>query len=132
MSKPMNPDERKKPARPYSPLVKSGHSIYISGQIAKDPSTGMLAKGDITVQTKQVLSNIFGLLASIGQTKAQIVKTTVYLTRVDDFEAMNAVYREAFGENFPARSTVCVKALMNPEALIEIEAIASLPQSNSR
>lgn len=111
--------------RPYSPLVKSGDLVFISGQIGIDLGTRRIVEGGITAQTRQVLANIRALLQSQGLDMQNIVKTTVFLTRMSDFAEMNAAYRAAFGDTVPARSTVEVRALPTREALIEIEVIAS-------
>ena len=111
---------------PYSQaqVVLSGANrfVYTSGQIGLDPKSGALADG-ITAQTKQVLANLEAVLAAAGCTLADVVKTTVFLAEMGDFEAMNKVYGAAFVEPYPARSTVAAKGLPK-DALVEIEAIA--------
>jgi 2-iminobutanoate/2-iminopropanoate deaminase len=111
---------------PYSQAqqVSSGPNrfVWTSGQVGLDPKTGALADG-ITAQTKQVLANLEAVLSAAGCTLGDVVKTTVFLADMGDFEAMNKVYGAAFHEPYPARSTVSVKGLPK-DALVEIEAIA--------
>lgn len=112
------------PRGPYSPAVRAGDFIYISGQIPVDPETNKPVLGDIRQETRQVLSNITRILEGCGATRAHVVKCQVYLTDVKDFAAMNEVYQEFFGEAKPARTTIGVAALPLPGAKIEIDAIA--------
>jgi 2-iminobutanoate/2-iminopropanoate deaminase len=111
---------------PYSQaqVVLSGANrfVYTSGQVGLDPKSGALADG-ITAQTKQVLANLEAVLAASGCTLGDVVKTTVFLAEMSDFEAMNKVYGAAFAAPYPARSTVAAKGLPK-DALVEIEAIA--------
>jgi 2-iminobutanoate/2-iminopropanoate deaminase len=113
-----------KPVGPYSPALRSGDLLFISGQVPFDPATGALVSGDITVLTRRVLDNIGALLAAAGLTHAAIVRTTVFLADMDDFAAMNGVYQTYFTEPYPARSTVQAARLPR-DARIEIDAIAS-------
>lgn len=112
---------------PFSPGLIAGPFVFISGQVGVDPATGRLAGPDVQAQTRQTLENVRTLLAQAGLTLADVVKTTVFLTRIEDFAAMNAVYREFFSEPLPTRSTVGVAALARPELVVEIEAIALRP-----
>ena len=107
---------------PYSQAIKSGNLLFISGQVPVNPITGELT-GDIKVQTRQVLENLKSILAAAGASTADVVKTTVFLKNLDDFVAMNEVYREYFPIDAPARSTIEVVRIPRG-ALIEIEAIA--------
>jgi 2-iminobutanoate/2-iminopropanoate deaminase len=109
---------------PYAQGVVVGTVLYTSGQIALRPD-GTLEDGDITAQTKQVLSNLNAIIAQAGARLNNVVKTTVFLKNLDDFAAMNAVYGEAFGTHTPARSTVQVAKLPR-DVLVEIEAIVDL------
>ena len=93
------------PRGPYSPAVRAGDYIFVSGQIPVDPITNQTKLGDIGSETRQVLENIRINLEGCGASMADVVKTTVFLTNVQDFAAMNAVYAEVFGESKPARST---------------------------
>jgi len=112
------------PRGPYSPAVRAGDFIYVSGQIPVDPDTNKPVLGDIRQETRQVLSNITRILEGCGSTRADVVKTQVYLADVKDFAAMNEVYQEFFGEAKPARTTIGVAALPLQGAKIEIDAIA--------
>jgi 2-iminobutanoate/2-iminopropanoate deaminase len=111
---------------PYSQAIRSGDTLYASGQIPLDPATGAFVPGGITEQTTQVLENIKAILAEAGLDLAHVVKTTVFLKDMKDFAAMNEVYAKYLappGVIPPARSTVQVAALPR-EALVEIEVIA--------
>ena len=115
------------PRGPYSPAVRAGDYIFVSGQIPLDPITNQTRLGDVASETRQVLENIRLNLEGCGATLRDVVKTTVFLTNVQDFAAMNAAYAEVFGDSKPARSTVGVAALPLPGAKVEIEAIAYKP-----
>ncbi|HVB75686.1 MAG TPA: RidA family protein [Ktedonobacteraceae bacterium] len=111
---------------PYSQAIRSGQFVYCSGQIALDPATGVLVDGDIEAQTHRVLQNLQAVLASANSSLANIVKTTVFLINMSDFQAMNAVYASYFevsGQPAPARSTIAVAELPR-KALVEIECVA--------
>lgn len=108
---------------PYSQAVVEGGFLFASGQIPLDPKTGNLVTGGIEVSANRVFDNLQAVLAAAGLTFNDVVKTTVYLTRIEDFPAVNTVYAQRFGESRPARSTVAVAAL--PKAApIEIDLIA--------
>ena len=108
---------------PYSQAVQAGNLLFVSGQLPVDPATGEFAGQDIESQTRQSLTNVTKILEAAGYTCADVVKTTVLLTDMGDFAAMNAVYGEFFQENCPARACFAVKALPKG-ALVEIEAVA--------
>ncbi len=108
---------------PYSQAIRCGQFVYTSGQIALDPVSGELVGADVQAQTQRVLQNLQAVLASAGTSLANIVKTTVFLTHMSDFQAMNSVYASHFGQPAPARSTVAVAELPR-QALVEIECIA--------
>lgn len=110
---------------PYSQAVKSGGTVYLSGQIGMNPATGELVSADVKEQTAQALSNMKAVLAAAGATVDNVVKTTVFLTDMADFQAVNAVYAETFASDAPARSCVSVAALPKG-ARVEVEAIAVL------
>lgn len=110
---------------PYSQAVKSGGTVYLSGQLGMNPATGELVSADVKEQTAQALSNMKAVLAAAGATVDNVVKTTVFLTDMADFQAVNAVYAETFASNAPARSCVAVAALPKG-ARVEVEAIAVL------
>jgi 2-iminobutanoate/2-iminopropanoate deaminase len=112
------------PRGPYSPAVRAGDFIYVSGQIPVDPVTNQTVLGDIRQETRQVLSNIERILEGCGATRNDVVKCQVYLTDVGEFAAMNEVYQEFFGESRPARTTIGVASLPLKGAKIEIDAIA--------
>jgi 2-iminobutanoate/2-iminopropanoate deaminase len=116
------------PRGPYSPAVRAGDYIFVSGQIPLDPITNQTRLGDVASETRQVLENIRLNLEGCGATLADVVKTTVFLANVQDFAAMNAAYAEIFGDAKPARTTIAVAALPLPGAKIEIEAIAYKPK----
>jgi 2-iminobutanoate/2-iminopropanoate deaminase len=109
---------------PYSPAVRAGQWLFISGQVAIDPSTGNFSGGDIRAETHQVMRNIGALLAAAGLHYASIVRTTVYLSDLSEFAAMNEVYGAYFSQPYPARATVQVARLPR-DARVEIDAIAS-------
>jgi 2-iminobutanoate/2-iminopropanoate deaminase len=108
---------------PYSQAIRCGQFVYTSGQIALDPTTGELVGEDVQAQTHRVLQNLQAVLNSAGTSLASVIKTTVFLTRMSDFQAMNAVYASYFSSPAPARSTVAVAELPR-QALVEIECIA--------
>ncbi len=110
---------------PYSQAVAAtpGEVVYVSGQVAIDPTTGELIEDDIRLQTTLVLRNIAAILAEAGCGLADVVKTTVYLKDFDDFGAMNEIYATAFAGHAPARATIGVAALPLG-ARVEIEAVA--------
>jgi len=109
---------------PYSQGIEaSGKTIFISGQIPLDPATGSVVSGNIEAQARQSLNNLKAVLAAAGADMTNVVKTTVFITDMNDFAAMNAVYSEFFTENCPARSAVQVSRLPK-DAKVEIEAIA--------
>jgi len=111
---------------PYSQAIRYGQFIYTSGQIALDPASGVLAGSDIETQTHRVLQNLQAVLEAAHSGLAQVVKTTVFLTSMSDFAAMNAVYSRYFaatGSPTPARSTIAVAELPR-NALVEIECVA--------
>jgi 2-iminobutanoate/2-iminopropanoate deaminase len=111
---------------PYTQAIRFGQFIYTSGQIALDPTSGQIAGSDIETQTHRVLQNLQAVLEAAQSDLAHVVKTTVFLTTMDNFAAMNAVYAsyfEATGRPAPARSTIAVAALPR-NALVEIECVA--------
>jgi 2-iminobutanoate/2-iminopropanoate deaminase len=120
------------PRGPYSPAVRAGDTIYISGQIPIDPITGQIVTGDVQAETRQVLTNIRNILAGCGASLADVVRCAVYLTDASDFKAMNEVYAEFFGEAKPARTTIVAAALPLPGAKVEIDAIAYRPSAARR
>ena len=111
---------------PYSQAIVSDGTVYCSGQIGLDPATGELAEG-LEAQAERALRNLSAVLDAAGVTLADVVKTTIFLTDMGDFAAVNAVYATAMPEPPPARSTVAVAGLPKG-ALVEIEAIARRPE----
>lgn len=111
---------------PYSQGIRSGNTIYVSGQLPIDPATGVFKADDIASQTHQSLTNMKSILEQAGADMSCVVKTTVYLKDIDDFAAMNAVYAEYFTVPYPARAAFQV-ACLPKDALVEIECIAVLP-----
>lgn len=109
---------------PYSQAILDGRTVYCSGQLGLDPVTGALVSGDAGSQAEQCLKNLSSVLASAGMGLGNVVKTTIFLADMSDFERVNSVYAAAFGQWKPARSTVQVAALPKG-ARVEIEAIAS-------
>ena len=109
---------------PYSAAIESGELVFVSGQIPLDPLAGKLVEGDIAAQTRQSLENLKAILAAAGLTFAHVVKTTIFLTSMSDFAAVNDVYKSYMGEPYPARSTIAVAALPMG-AKVEIEMIAA-------
>ena len=109
---------------PYSAALRVGQLLFVSGQVPFDPETGAMVEGDIGTMTRRVLQNIGALLDAAGLTHAHVVRTTVYLADMNDFAAMNDVYRTFFTEPYPARSTVQAARLPR-DARVEIDVIAS-------
>lgn len=109
---------------PYSQAIDAGDFVFLSGQVPIDPKTGELVTGDISVQTDRVLDNLGAVLEAAGCSFADVVKTTIYLMDLGDFQAVNATYAKRFAEAAPpARATVQVSALPKG-ARVEIDAIA--------
>ena len=108
---------------PYNHAVRVGDLLFCAGQIPIEPATGNLVAGDIKAQTERVLENVKAVLDDQKLTFANVVKSTVFMTNLGDFAAVNEVYARYFTENFPARSTVQVAALPKG-AKVEIEAVA--------
>ena len=111
------------PVGPFSPGVRAGELIFLSGQVALSAQTGRLIEGDVAAQTEQVLQNLRTLLAAAGKSFADVARVNVYLTDMKDFARMNAVYARHFEAPYPARTTVAVAALPLGAA-VEIDLIA--------
>lgn len=109
---------------PYSQAIEANGFVYVSGQLPINPSTGGFVDGGIKEQTRQSLLNAKAILNEAGLDLCNVVKTTVLLSDIADFQAMNEVYAEMFSSPFPARSAFAVRALPK-SALVEIEVIAS-------
>lgn len=110
----------------YSQAIRGAGMVFVSGQVALDPATGKLIEGDVAAQTERVMKNLAAILATVGSGLKQELKSTVYLTNMDDFVAMNEVYGKHMGSPTPARSTVAVSQLPDKGALVEIDVIALL------
>jgi 2-iminobutanoate/2-iminopropanoate deaminase len=108
---------------PYSPAIRAGRLLFISGQVPIDPRDGSLVGGDIKTETRRVMENIGALLKAAGLDFSGVVRATVFLADMNDFAAMNDVYGTYFREPYPARSTVQVSRLPK-DARIEIDVIA--------
>lgn len=123
--KKLHSDKAPKALGPYSQAIVAGGLVFASGQVPIDPATGNFVEGGIKEQTKQSLTNVSNVLAEAGIDLSHVVKTTVFLSDMDNFAAMNEVYATFFSEPYPARSSVAVKTLPKG-ALVEIEVIAEL------
>jgi 2-iminobutanoate/2-iminopropanoate deaminase len=111
---------------PYCHAIKTGNLVFCSGQTPLDPETSQLVSANIREQTKRALKNLAIVLDGMNLSLQNVVKTTVYLKEMADFQGMNEVYGEMFGAHRPARTTISVK--QNPlDALVEIECIAEIP-----
>ena len=108
---------------PYSQAIRAGEWLFLSGQIPVDPATGEVAGTDVRTQARQVLKNIQAVLAEAGTTVQSVVKTTVFLKDLQDFQAFNEEYAKVFASEAPARSCVEI-ARLPKDVLVEIEAIA--------
>lgn len=123
MKKIITTDQAPKAIGPYSQAVQMGSFLFCSGQIPIDPKTNEVFTGDIKVQTEMVMKNIEGILKAADLSFANIVKTTIFITNMQDFAAVNEVYAKSFTAEPPARSTVAVAAL--PKGVnVEIEVLA--------
>jgi len=116
-------DSAPKAIGPYEQGIKTNGFLYTSGQIALDPKTGELIKGDIKDQTRQALENLKAILEAGGSSLERVIKATVFLKSMNDFATVNKIYEEFLGQSKPARSTVAVSELPKG-ALVEIEFIA--------
>ena len=112
---------------PYSQGVVVNGLLFTAGQIALDPATGEIIKGDVTTQTDRVLANLRAILEAAGAGWGDVVKTTVYLQDMSDFPRMNEVYARVLGDARPARSTVAVAGLPRG-VLVEIDAVVAVRQ----
>ncbi len=110
---------------PYSQAIKYGGLVFTAGQVGFDPATGQLVEGGVEEQTRQALENLSAVLEAAGTSLHNAVKTTVFLSDMSLFEAMNGVYKEYFGGRPPARTTVAAAGLPR-NALVEIECVAAL------
>ncbi len=112
------------PIGPYSHAVQSGNMLFVSGQVGKHPITGELMLADIKTETTQVMENVKGILTDAGMDFTHIVKTTIFLTDMNDFASVNEVYGSYFTGDYPARETVQVSKLpLNVNVEISVTAI---------
>ncbi len=112
------------PKGPYTPAVRAGDFVYVSGQVPRDHTTGALAGADVATQTRKTLSNVQRVLEQAGASLADVVSATVYLAHADDWSAMNAVYMEMFQPPYPTRTTVGAELR---DILVEVSVIAYRP-----
>lgn len=116
-------DKIAKPVGPFSPAVRDGDTLYLSGQVAQDPATGKLISGDVAAQTERIFRNIEALLHAAQRSLDHVIKVNVYLTDMKDYAAMNEVYGRQFSAPYPARTTVAA-AQLPLGALVELEVTA--------
>jgi 2-iminobutanoate/2-iminopropanoate deaminase len=121
----LRPEGAPEPRGPYSPAVRAGDFVFVSGQGPINPATDKLETGDIRHETRLILTNIQRILAAAGASMKDVVKCQVYLAVGEDFAAMNEVYGEFFGDAKPARTTVVTRFVANIN--VEIDAIAYKP-----
>ena len=114
------------PVGPYSPGMRLGNLVFVSGQAGRDPATGALA-ATVEAQTEQVLKNIATILKAAGTDMQHVLRCGVFLVDMKEFPKMNEVYARAFGSHRPARTTVEVSGLPGPGLRVEIDAVAYIP-----
>ena len=122
---PVHTDKAPAAIGPYSQAVKAGNLLFCSGQIALDPKSMQMVGDTAAAQAEQVLKNLAAVLAGAGSSMQHVVRTTIFLTSMNDFAAVNEVYGRHFGNHKPARATVAVKELPK-NGLVEIDCIAAL------
>lgn len=118
-------DHGPKAIGPYSQAIKANGFVFVSGQVALDPKTQQLIEGGIAQQTERVMENLKGIVEAAGSNMSKVVKTTVFLTDMNDFSAMNEIYGKYFPSQPPARATVQVSRLPK-DVKVEIEVVALL------
>ena len=123
--KAIHSDKAPQAVGPYSQAIVAGNLVFASGQLPIDPATGQFAEGGIAEQTRQSLTNVSQVLAAAGTDLSHVVKTTVFLSDMANFGAMNEVYATFFNQPYTARSAVAVKTLPK-DAMVEIEVVAEL------
>lgn len=124
MKQTISSDKAPKAIGPYSPAVRAGQLLFVSGQVPLDPATGNMVDGGIAEQTRRVLDNVGALLTAGGRSFADVVRTTIFLADMNDFAAVNEIYGQYFKEPYPARATVQV-ARLPKDARVEIDVIAA-------
>lgn len=121
----INTDKAPEAIGPYSQAVKAGSLLFVSGQIPFDPVEKKLVSGPVEEQAEQVLKNLAAVVSAGGSDMSRVIKTTVYLTNMNDFPAVNAIYEKHFGDHRPARACVAVKTL--PKNVdVEIDAVCEV------
>jgi 2-iminobutanoate/2-iminopropanoate deaminase len=123
MKETVSTDRGPKAIGPYSQAVKANGFVFVSGQVALDPKTQQIIEGGITQQTERVMENLKGIVEASGSTMVKVVKTTVFLSDMNDFTAMNEIYGRYFPSHPPARATVQVSRLPK-DVKVEIEVVA--------
>ena len=123
--KAIHSDKAPQAVGPYSQAIVAGNLVFASGQLPIDPATGQFAEGGLAEQTRQSLTNVSQVLAAAGTDLSHVVKTTVFLSDMANFGAMNEVYATFFNQPYPARSAVAVKTLPK-DVMVEIEVVAEL------
>ena len=116
-------DQIAKPVGPFSPAIRAGDTLYLSGQVAQDPATGKIIAGDVAAQTERIFRNIEATLQAAQLSLENVIKVNVYLTDMANYAAMNEVFGRQFSTPYPARTTVAVVALPLG-GLVELEVIA--------
>ncbi|ERK03983.1 RidA family protein [Hoylesella pleuritidis] len=122
--KALHSDNAPKAVGPYSQAIEANGFVFASGQLPIDPATNAFVEGGVKEQTRQSLTNAQSVLKAAGLDLSHVIKTTVFLSDMADFAAMNEVYAEFFNEPYPARSAIAVKTLPK-NALVEVECIAA-------
>lgn len=111
----------------YSQAVKANRLLFISGQVALDKEGNLVGKGDITLQTQQVMENLKATLEAAGCTFKDVIRISIFLVNLDDRSKFHDVRKRYFGQNLPASTLLVVKSLANKDFLVEVEAVAQLP-----
>jgi 2-iminobutanoate/2-iminopropanoate deaminase len=124
MTQAFSSEKAPKAIGPYSPAIRAGQLLFVSGQVPLDPATGQMVPGGIAEQTRRVLDNIGALLNAGDRSFADVVRTTIFLADMNDFGAVNEIYGQYFSEPYPARATVQV-ARLPKDARVEIDVIAA-------
>lgn len=127
MKQPLSPNNAPAPIGPYSPAIRSGNMLWLSGQIPLNPATQELVSDDVSEQAHQVFTNVHDLLEAAGATFDHVVNVTLYLTDMNDFATVNAIYEQYMTQPYPARTTIMVAGLPKG-AKVEMVAIANLDQ----
>jgi 2-iminobutanoate/2-iminopropanoate deaminase len=127
MKQAVRTDNAPKPVGPYNQAIRAGDFVFVAGQGPLNPQTGQRESSSIEAETRQVLENVKAILAAAGASLADVVKTTCFLSNMDDFKAFNAVYAEYFPSEPPARTTIQAGRLPM-DINVEVEAIAYLPK----